>query len=428
MPAQQHRRFILVTLTMSLAVAILTSLHLGPYFTHPDAAHYLALAQGRPAMLPFASRQLAPLIAQALTPVLPLQTAIILEGLACLTVFATFIAYLLLRTRAPLWLTLATLGLFFWPQQFNWLIFPDLLFAALLSCFLFALLHRRPTLAALLLLPLTLTRESALLVLACFLIALFRTRKPPHPSCPELAHGRKSLFATQIQTPYLLPAATALTSTALALLLLHHLTRNALPNHERLPPTLYLLAKLPWNLLKNVLGITPWSNLYPACATPRWQTPLHLSPLQGIGLCGFDVTYPIQSLAAALSAFGLLPLLLFTLRRSPDSIPEPTLLLRFALLYGALSFLLAPLLGELFPRLYAYGWPLFLVALPILLSHTQAGFNSHRAAALFVAMHLTLSWSAIYLYPSEILLLSAVLYPAASLLLFRTWHSPSESQ
>jgi len=47
-------------------------------------------------------------------------------------------------------------------------------------------------------------------------------------------------------------------------------------------------------------------------------------------------------------------------------------LLRFALLYGGVSFVLAPLLGAGFVHLMQYAWPLFLVALPGLFDELPA--------------------------------------------------------
>ena len=141
---------------------------------------------------------------------------------------------------------------------------------------------------------------------------------------------------------------------------------------------------------------------------PARQIALHLGGLQAVGICGIQPGYPRQTLLVALASFGLLPLLLFKLRpylRSSlanqgfagslgaEDTPGRALLLRFSLLYGTLSFLLAPLLGRSVARLFDYAWPLFLVALPLLLAEARFTFTSNPAAALFVALHLALSWS-----------------------------------
>jgi len=53
---------------------------------------------------------------------------------------------------------------------------------------------------------------------------------------------------------------------------------------------------------------------------------------------------------------------------------------------------MAGLLGETFQRLFAYSWPLFLIALPILLTRARVTFSSNLAAVAFLAIHLMLSW------------------------------------
>ena len=66
-------------------------------------------------------------------------------------------------------------------------------------------------------------------------------------------------------------------------------------------------------------------------------------------------------------------------------------MLRFALVYGSLSYLLAPLLGAGFVHLMQYAWPLFLVALPQLFNELPGtpSTPSQRAAGLgCFALHL----------------------------------------
>ena len=78
-------------------------------------------------------------------------------------------------------------------------------------------------------------------------------------------------------------------------------------------------------------------------------------------------------------------------------------MLRFSLIYGVISFLMSPLLGETFVRLFGYGWPLFLVALPILLGRSGANFKSGWAAAAFVALHWFANWSMMWAFPKWML-------------------------
>ncbi len=374
----QRRRAAVLSALITLPVAILTALRLGRIFVQADTQHYLALAQGQPAMMPFAARQLGPLLVRAIVHIssLSIHNAFYLEGTLALLVFFATVLWFLLRSAAPRFMIVAIAGLAFWPWQFNALVTPDLLYAALLGLFLILLERRRFLLAALMLLPLTVTRESTLLTLACLLIAGWRRLR-------------------------LAEAAAAIASTAAGILLVSRLTANALPNSEHIPAPLYLFAKMPWAFVRNFLGLTPWSNVYPypECTVPRWQIPLHLGRIQAIGICGFHPDRLLRLIFFALASFGLFPLLLLAVRHLRRPVPtapsRAQILLRFTLLYGLLSFAIAGLLGESFQRLFAYSWPAFLIALPILLSRASATFISNRAAIAFLTLHLLLSWLAI---------------------------------
>jgi hypothetical protein len=61
---------------------------------------------------------------------------------------------------------------------------------------------------------------------------------------------------------------------------------------------------------------------------------------------------------------------------------------------------MAPLLGESFLRLYEYSWPLFLIALPLLLGAAGMNFTSTWAAVAFLGLHLFLTWSLTWAFPT----------------------------
>jgi hypothetical protein len=362
-------------------------------------------------MLPFASRQLGILIVQAFCHLLHLSIAhgFLLEGGICFIVFLGTVLNLLVRSGAPQWMLLAIVGLVFWIQQLDDLVLPDLLYAALLSCFLLLLWHRQLMLAALMMFPLMVARESTLLTVVCFLIAGGRRLRPREVSIAILA-------------------------TAAGMLAVKHLAADALPNQENISPAFYMMAKMPWNFLKNVLGLNPWANVYRSCEVPRWQMPVHLGSLQAIGLCAPDFHYPLNALASALASFGLLPLLLFKLRRvrfeQAKGLGRDAVFLRFCILYGAVSFVLSPLLGVSCLRLYYYAWPLFLVALPILMGSAKASFTTSPAAVLFLAMHLCLSWTLLHLNWWTTIPVALVVYPSGWLLLRRrlAWQTSSSNE
>ncbi len=383
----------------------------GNIFHEVDTNQYLAMANHRMdlVMLPFACRQLGILVVQAFAHLFHLSIAhsFVLEGALSFAVLLATVLYLLVRSGAPRWMIPAIAGLLFWTRQLEDLALPDLFYAALLCCFLLLLWRGRLMLAALMLFPLMIARESTLLTLACFLIA----------------GGRRIRLREAV--------ASVLASGA-GILLVKRLTTNALPNQEHISPMFYMVAKMPWNFLKNVLGLNPWANVYPACQMPRWQMPLYLGPLHAIGFCNADFHYPISALALALASFGLFPLLLIKLRRVRIAPQNPqgrdAIFLRFCVIYGTASFILTPLLGESFLRLYFYSWPLFLVALPILMGSTRASLSSTPAALLFLALHLGLSWSLMFLNSWPVILIALVVYPAGWLLLHSAWRSSPETE
>jgi hypothetical protein len=378
----------------------------GSLFNDIDSYQYMYMANHRMdlVMLPFASRQLGVLLVQAFAHLLHLSIAhsFVLEGAISFGILLATVLYFLARSGAPAWVLPAIAGLLFWTRQLEDLALPDLFYAALLSCLLILLWRGRLMLAALMMFPLMVARESTLLTVACFLIA-----------------GGRRLRVREVVTTVLAMGA--------GMLLVKRLTVDAQPNQEHISPIFYMMAKVPWNFLKNVLGLNPWANLYRSCEVPRWQMPLHMGSLRAIGLCSADFHYPINAIALALASFGLFPLLLIKLRRvylaPADPMGHDSLFLRFCVLYGIVSFVLTPLLGESFLRLYFYSWPLFLVAMPIMMGSARATLASTPAALLFLALHLCLSWSVMFFDPWPTLWIAAIIYPAGWLLLRSAWRT-----
>ena len=395
-----HRRWaVTLFLLLVFPLAVFTGWRMGNIFVQPDADTYMGIALGRPAMLPFASRQLGPLAVRAIMRVvhLPIESAFLDLGLVSMLVMIATTAFLLIRSDAPRWMIYAVAGLMFWGFQFNALVMPDLLYAALICGFMLLLRKGQVTAACLMMFPMMLSRESTLLTLVCFLIA-----------------GWRRLQRMEI--------GTAIISAGAATAIVKRLTVDALPNKEHISPTLYLVAKIPWNFMRNLLGIGMWANVYPSCEVPRWQMAVHLGPLKAIGTCGFFPGVIEETLGIGMAVFGLLPLVVWLVRKEMFTTGgREDLMLRFAMIYGAISFLMAPLLGETFSRLYGYGWPLFLVALPILLGRSAANFKSEWAAASFVALHCFVAWSMEWAFPKPLFTVTVVSWMAGWLLLRTTF-------
>jgi len=366
-----RRRAVVSAVVVAAAFTIVAAMHLFPIFSMSDIGWYLQLAAGdtHSVQQPFASRQLGPAVVRLLAWLLhwPVQRAFVLQGVISLLVTLTAVYTLMVRTTAPRWMLLAAAAVPFWPQLFNGLVLPDLWYGAVLSITLLLLARQRLIVAACMMFPLMVSRESTSLTLVCFLIAAWRPLRWP---------GR------------LLALGAGVAGT----LLVQRLTLHNPGNPEHLPQSIYLFAKVPWNILRNFMGIEPWSNLYPfLCQVPVWQHSLHLGPVSAVGVCSVSFQQPLAAISTASTTFGLLPLLLAFLWGRRRRTAGRSVLLRFCLIYGAISFLLAPMIGVWFDRLFGYSWPLFMVALPLLFDEFPRGaFAAKRAvgAVGFLGLHL----------------------------------------
>lgn len=381
--------------------------HRESVFVAGDARFYLGIATGdySQVMQPFASRQLGALLAAALARVLhsSVEQGFVLEGLGSIVIMLVAIYSLMVMTKAPRWLLFAVALVPFWGALLEDLVLPDLWYSALLALFLLMLARKHMLSAALMMFPLMLSRESTSLTLLCFLVA-----------CWGWLHWRDKVISV--------------VSAVAGSVVVSHLASRAQPNLEKLPQSLYLMAKVPWNFMNNVLGLVPWSNVNSEyCAVPKWKMQIHLGGLHAVGVCGFSLVGWMKISVALSSDFGLLPLLLCFAWWHSRKLPVRNVLLRFCLLYGGASLLLAPVLGTWFTRLIGYAWPIFFVALPLLFDRVQMkGATTQRSFAGigFFVVHLVALYLS-YRWPWLVQLsVNAVLWTCAFLLL-RYWFSGS---
>ena len=367
----------LIAIACCLSRAIYVVAHSESIFVAGDARFYLGIAAGdyRQVMQPFASRQLGALVVAALVHVLhwTVERGFLVEGGVSLVFMLVAIYFLMLRTTAPRWILLAVAFVPFWACLLQVLVLPDLWYSALLAVMFLMLAGEHMLGAALMMFPLMLSRESTSLTLVCFLIAAWGWLR-----------WRDRIIAV--------------VSTIAAAVIVSHLAARAQSNLEHLPESIYMLAKVPWNFMRNVLGIVPWSNVNPEfCTIPIWTVRVHLGPVQAVGVCGFSLFGWVQMAQAILTNFGLLPVLVAYLWWRRRKFATHNVLLRFTLLYGSVSLLLAPMLGTWFVRLVGYGWPIFFVALPLLFDgFSEASPTGSRAAAAvgFFGVHLVLFYVA----------------------------------
>lgn len=365
----------LVAIAICLADAIYTLVSGESAFVMADSPFYMAIARGDSGqvMQPFASRQLGALVVRALVRMLhwTVERGFVVEGAVSLVLMLGAVYYLMLQTKAPRWMLPAIAIVPFWGTLLQYLVLPDLWFSALLAVMLLLLASEQMLLAALMLFPLMLSRESTSLVLICFLLAAWK----------ELRWSDRVV---------------AVVSTVAGGVVVGRLAAKAQANTEHLPQSVYMLAKVPWNFLHNILGVVPWSNVYPKlCTVPAWTMPLHAGPVRAVGVCGFSGHSWELIAQAMLTSFGLLPLLVAMLWLRRDRAAKRSVLLRFTLLYGGVSLALAPLLGIWFVHLIGYAWPLFLVALPLLFDEvpeTAASGGQVVAAIAFFCLHAAACW------------------------------------
>ena len=181
------------------------------------------------------------------------------------------------------------------------------------------------------------------------------------------------------------------------------------PNIHGMPDAIYIFLKVPYNFLKNILGLELWSNTLGSnnmenfSQAPLWklQLPawLNIGSMREIGIYDFKPSYPIGTLISFLTVFGLLPALLFAdLAKSAVRkriLRHEPLWIVVAVGYGATSFLLGTVTGASVDRLLGYGWPFFLIGGPFMLVMYHRYDDRHLVRLLFLS--LLVSWSGYFL-------------------------------
>jgi len=245
----------------------------------------------------------------------------------------------------------------------------DLFYAALCALF-FLVLRVRWWLSLPVLFLLYLTRESTIvLIVVLAAVALLRRR-------------------------WTLAASALLVGIA-AMIAVSHLMAHTLPNREGVPILVLDVLKMPYNFALNFCGLEFWSNANAETfGRPRWVADvppwLHLGNIHQVGLIGFSWQRPVQLLVVICTAFGTLPALLARLMARGSG---RDLFARFdcavAFFYGALMFLLAPLVGTTPSRYELYAWPIFwLFCVGVL----DAAVTDTRRRIELVLLCLTASW------------------------------------
>jgi hypothetical protein len=361
---------LLATLTMLTIWQIVRSY---PYID-PDSGDYQAMADGTPVMKPFAFRFLEPAAARLFADLTGSSTT---KGFLTLGLISGWtLLYGVLVSVVDLerdrWLLLALIPLPFWVRNFTNYFLPDLFHAALCIIYLMLLRRRWWGWAAAMLAVMFLARESTVLIAAVAVPVLW-----------WLAGRRVALIQ--------------FAGTLVGIFASKFATRHALANQHNINDTLYLIGKIPWNLSRNVFGLTLWTNtLQPMVPIRVWDIPrwLPLGSIHQVGYGPYDWIYQVSTAVQLLTSFGLgTCVALFLIWRTPlhKLLPREEPYLCVAAIYGALVFLLAPVCGATLARLFDYGWPLFLVYLPTVIPRVWRGWPFSIVSAL-LGMHLVSAW------------------------------------
>lgn len=362
---------VLATLTLLVAWGFV-SRH--PY-VDADSTHYQAMAEGKPAMKPFAFRALEPAIARLYAKVTGKSPTdgFLIVGLLSEWALLYGVLRPVVERGQDTWIAMVLILMPFWLRNLTNYFLPDLMHAALCTAYLGFLRTRRWGLAAAMLPVMFLARESTLLLA---MIAI--------PSLWWLAGKRVGLLQ--------------LGGTLVGMTASKFAARHALANQHNINDTLYMIGKIPWNASRNIFGLTLWTNTLPVLPPIRsWHVPawLPLGAIHQVGYSEFSWQFPMLTSICLLTSFGLGSLVAVCLVwRTPLSrvLPRQEPYLCIAAIYGVVTFLMSPMLGAALPRLFDYGWPLFLVYLPAMIPRIWRNWAVWTVSFL-VMLHLITLWT-----------------------------------
>ncbi|KAF0135193.1 MAG: hypothetical protein FD145_19 [Candidatus Saganbacteria bacterium] len=357
-PRKSHEMLRLNCYITSFVIAFVITIILIPMAlsvsapSNPDSHWYINMAEGnyQETAKPFSYRVLYPFLAQKLTLLThDVRSSFIV--LALVSIFLLLFAVILLLMSKTTLPKILIISLFFTPYIMSLLkeyYLPDLCHAAIISCFFLTTIIFNRWYGILWLLPLFLTRESTILLSLTIILITFYNRE------------NKLAMAALITTFIAIAISIYISSVA-----------PSMPNLHRVNDLLYLFGKIPFNFLRNVLGVYTWFNVndyHHPIVILKMPKYIHLGAIKTIvfGCLNFD--RPLRTLITLLTYFGTLPIILLSIVKFRRKYLNNDIWLPVAVVYGLLTFCLGPSLGSSVERLVGFGWPAFLIATPILLA------------------------------------------------------------
>jgi hypothetical protein len=199
-------------------------------------------------------------------------------------------------------------------------------------------------------------------------------------------------------------AGMAILFTVLGMGVVSRAAHKGLGNIHESNTLVYLIAKVPYNLVPNITGFRTWSDTHarndPATFPnkpmfsfdlPDW---LPRGAMRRMGIYDWEPGLPLGVLRVLLAHLGIMPSVVFSVifwkrwRLVRDG--GPSLVGIVALTYGVASFLLVPCLGTAISRYVSYAWPLTWIAAPEVLARYFD--TSERLMVKLTWLQVIVSW------------------------------------
>lgn len=346
-----YLKYLFVAVFITTLLFVLNSLWWRTY--GGDTEWYIAAAEGRwdELIQPYSARFLHPFLAGLLSRLLSLSIGHAFLVIGVVSVFLFFVVNAVILKKTIDLKPILFLPLFFSPYfllTVREIFEPDAFYIFLSALFFLLLFYKKEVQTLLMFFLMFLTREStSLLGIILGLVSWFRSKR-------SLAIGVFIVLFISFLTTSLFGS----------------IGRS---NVHNLNSSVYLVAKFSFNFLTNVLGLKPWTNTYVSCEPVfKFQLPTIESfrDIKEIGLCGFNILAPIQTLIILLTIFGITPILFFYLffKKWDFILKELPLWIIVVLVYGLAHYFIGVVAGTGIQRIVGYGWPAFLLLTPIFIS------------------------------------------------------------
>jgi hypothetical protein len=354
---------------------------------------------------PFSSRFLHAEVARLLMNQLHAPLLSVVSGLAVggLAVIVVGIGWILSRQSVPAFVVVPMLVSSTLVNSVRLVYMPDLFYTVLLVGLFILLMNGQVVVSAVMIFVLFCARESTI-VLGVVMIVLSAGWGEWRPVRDSKRMVRVGALAA---------------ATAIGFSFNRYVTSKSASNMHEMNGAMYMVGKILFNFMRNVIGIAPWTDTLAATEgdhpiwarnLPRW---IHLGVIHQVGINRMTVGFPLFWLTNTVCSFGVL----FTvvLRELVGVIREREVEItgrfrelravygglaqfvkgepfysRVALLYGLISLLMAPMLGTAVHRYIYYSWPLFWIT--GVGSLQRRYLRGRRGNIQLLLLHLALVW------------------------------------